>query len=499
MKNYLLLFLLLGVYSMFPQWAQRAGLGSGNNRTFATSFSVNGKIYVIGGNENFTGLADVFAYDPVADSWTAKSPFPGGIRGGAIAFSIGGYGYFGCGANYVGQFFKDLWKYDPVTDTWVQQSDAPFFQREEAICFVIGNFAYVGTGYLEITGPNSTTSATLNDFWQYDPTTDTWTVKAMVPGSPRGWAIGAAANGLGYAGMGGGPDQTVSYNDFYEYDPQQNTWTARASYPQSIADASVFDLGGEVYVCGGINFPSYSGSSAFRKYLPASNTWSSMPAFPAGAIIAATANTVSGRVFLGTGYTSSFAERQDWWEFVITGTTTCPAPVSFSLNPQAAANGTCSSKIVISGVTNGCSPYSVTVSPATGSIQMGVGSATVHNVCAGNYTIIVADNNCCGASQRTCTVPQNSGTGLSEELVTQHPLQVLPNPNAGHFILHNTNFSGQSETAIRISDISGRTIPFEWIRKNGWLEISITDTAKGLYFITCEQSTGPLTQKFVVE
>ncbi len=499
MKNYLLLFLLLGANTLFSQWVQRTGLGPGNNRTFATSFSLNGKIYVVGGNENFTGLADVFAYDPVIDTWTAKNPFPGGIRGGAVAFSIGGYGYLACGSNYGGQYFKDVWKYDPATDAWTQLNDAPFFQREEAICFVIGNFAYVGTGYVEVVGPNSTYTATFNDFWQYDPSTDTWTVKAMVPGSPRGWAIGAAANGRGYAGLGGNPDQTVSYTDFYEYDPQQNTWTARASYPQSLADASVFDFGGEVYVCGGISFPTYIGTSSFRKYLPASNTWSSLPAFQGGVIIAATANTVSSRIFLGTGYTSSFAERQDWWEFTVNSATTCPAPVSFSVSPQAATNATCSGKIVISGITNGCSPYSVTVSPANGSIQMGVGSATVNNLCAGNYTVIVADNNCCGASQRTCTVPQNSVTGMIDEQLSQNLLQVLPNPNTGHFLLHKPVSGHSAGTNIRISDISGRAVAFDRIEKDGWLEIHITNAAKGLYFIACDQTNGSVTQKFIVE
>ena len=61
-----------------------------------------------------------------------------------------------------------------------------------------------------------------NDFWEYDPATDTWTQKADFEGVGRGFAVGFSIGSNGYIGTGllgnlnyGGP----SSKDFWEYDP----------------------------------------------------------------------------------------------------------------------------------------------------------------------------------------------------------------------------------------------------------------------------------------
>lgn len=494
------LICLLFQGSLSAQWTQRAGLGQSNKRTFSTSFSVNGKIYVVGGNDNFTGLSDVHEYDPATDTWTSKGAFPGGVRGGAVAFSIGSFGYFMCGSNYVGTFFKDVWQYDPSNDTWTQLGDAPFFIREEAAAFVIGNFGYVGTGYFEIVYPNSTVSATLNDFWQYNPANDSWTQKANVPGPSRAWAIAASANGLGYFGLGGDPGQTTSYNDFYEYDPQLNTWTAKANYPQTLAESTAFNLGSDVYVCGGINFSNMIPTFAFRKYIPSTNTWSIMPSFPGGSIIAATSNTVNNRIFLGTGFNSSLVEREDWWEFVNVSTVTlCPGPISFNTTTVAAGNTTCTGKIFLSGITNACAPYTVSISTNTGSVQTGVNSATITNLCAGDYTVTVTDNNCCGSAQQVCkVVTQNELVGLTENSRETSGLILVPNPNTGQFAIIGYNKSPGTETAgIYITDVLGKQIHFEMNQVDDVLTVSMKDASKGVYFLSYKRGQETITRKFI--
>ena len=102
--------------------------------------------------------------------WTQEANYPGGVRGGAIGFSIGSMGYVGTGADSV-SVKKDFWEYNPIFDSWTQEADFGGIARGEAVGFSIGTKGYVGTGYNDTTG-------SIGDFWEYDPTNDIWTQKA---------------------------------------------------------------------------------------------------------------------------------------------------------------------------------------------------------------------------------------------------------------------------------------------------------------------------------
>ena len=41
-----------------------------------------------------------------------------------------------------------------------------------------------------------------NDFWEYDPSTNTWTQKADFGGTARNWAVGFSIGNKGYIGTG---------------------------------------------------------------------------------------------------------------------------------------------------------------------------------------------------------------------------------------------------------------------------------------------------------
>ena len=61
----------------------------------AVGFAVNGKGYITTGSvkdgSSSYCVADTWEYDPATDTWTRKDDFKGGVRDGALAFSIGGY------------------------------------------------------------------------------------------------------------------------------------------------------------------------------------------------------------------------------------------------------------------------------------------------------------------------------------------------------------------------------------------------------------------------
>src|SRR5690606_23222705 len=83
---------------------------------------------------------------------------------------IGNKGYLGTGNDANGNK-TDFWEYDPATDTWTQKAVVPGYGRDEAAGFTIGNNGYIGGGYAPKT------------FYEYNPATNSWTQKANIPGS----------------------------------------------------------------------------------------------------------------------------------------------------------------------------------------------------------------------------------------------------------------------------------------------------------------------------
>jgi N-acetylneuraminic acid mutarotase len=309
-----LLFLHLSINSQTPQWLARQSLTVTAKRTLASSFAIADKIYVIGGMNSATCLNDVWQYDINSNIWIQKNDFPGAAKKGITAFSMNGKGYLVGGNDCNRSYLAEVWEYNPTSDTWTKKTDFAGGGREEAASFVIGNKAYVGTGYAETYGANNTYSYAYNDWWEYTPTTDTWIQKSNVPGQGRGWAISNSLNGKGYLGLGSSSTQTLSFNDFYEYDTASDVWTTKANYPLSLGDAMCFSYGSEIYVCGGINFSNFQPTSSVRKYNPTTNTWTNQTNMGGGITMGAVSVNANGRAFVGTGYTSSFIERGDWWE-----------------------------------------------------------------------------------------------------------------------------------------------------------------------------------------
>lgn len=122
--------------------------------------------------------------------------------------------------------------YSPVVDTltvypWHYVTDIPGLPRTQAVSFAIGSKAYIGTGVYQ-------NDMYLEDMWEYDTETGTWTQKANYPeGKVRGLTA-FSVNGKGYAGMGyrrNGTTEGEPINTFYEYDPTSNTWTRIQDYP----------------------------------------------------------------------------------------------------------------------------------------------------------------------------------------------------------------------------------------------------------------------------
>jgi N-acetylneuraminic acid mutarotase len=247
-------------------WTQKANLPA-KGRRGATGFSIGTKGYIGTGETNYTQSGyelanDFWEWDQMTNTWIQKSDFLGTPRSGAIGFSIGTKGYIG-----TGKHMDDFWEWDQLTDTWSQKADFAGGGRDVAVGFSIGTKGYIGTGDGNITY-NGTTC--MQDFWEWDQTSDTWTRKADFIGARAG-AVGFSMNSKGYLGLGMNSTY-VDMQDFLEWDPSTNVWIQRANFGGKPREVAIgFSIGMKGYIGVGMNDSNFvvTYQSDFWEYAPA--------------------------------------------------------------------------------------------------------------------------------------------------------------------------------------------------------------------------------------
>lgn len=235
--------------------------------------------------------------------WVQKTSLPATGRHRSTALSCGNRGYVGLGhINSVPPdiLFQDWWEYDPGSDTWSQKANFGGGLRYHASGFTIGNQIYVGTGR----APNS---VLMNDFWKYDPSTNTWSAVANFPGTARRGAVGFEINGYGYVGTGS------YYGDWYRYNPISNSWAPIASGPPARISGVGMSLNGKGY-CGTGDIGGNTGD--WWEYNPTSNQWLQRATLTGLPRMEACGFAFDGKCFVGTGDDySSGNNYQDFWSW----------------------------------------------------------------------------------------------------------------------------------------------------------------------------------------
>ncbi len=246
MRHFLLLaatFGLLGTAQGQTEWNQMSSC-PGAGRFWATATGNNTTAIAGTGRLQFSGVnntvADMWRYDAPTDTWSEMPTYPGGVREGADAFTIGERLFVGFGSPFI-QFTNDLYEYIPSTNSWVQMPSVPGvtgFAYSHG--FVIGNSYYIG--------PENG----VGTVYAFNADTETWSTVAPFPGEDRRAQCAFSAGGKGYLGMGAGVFSGV-YGDWWEYDPLADTWTEVASI-SPVSDQStatqvndrgyVFNVGG---------------------------------------------------------------------------------------------------------------------------------------------------------------------------------------------------------------------------------------------------------------
>jgi len=163
-------------------WTRKADMPTA--RDTETS-AVNGIIYAIGGYRNGAAISTVEAYDPVTDTWAKKANMPT-ARTLHSTQTINGKIYV-MGGQTMSTFaaFSTVEVYDPETDTWARKGDMPvpriFYTS------VVDDKIYGFGGRATRGGPP------LSSVFEYDTVTDTWAEIGNLPvnnGSPQVSTVG---------------------------------------------------------------------------------------------------------------------------------------------------------------------------------------------------------------------------------------------------------------------------------------------------------------------
>jgi N-acetylneuraminic acid mutarotase len=170
-----------------------------------------------------------YGYDSAYGYWTQMQAFPGQPRSNAVGFNIGNTGYLGSGlANDGKTALADFYAYNPAANTWSPidsiHTENGSYPRFDAVTFSFDTTAYVLTG---TDGKNY-----FGDVWRYSPGANTWIEQANYPGSPRSGAVSFVYHGQGFLVTGFTPGEVWARGnlcyDFWRFTPNTdssvNSW-----------------------------------------------------------------------------------------------------------------------------------------------------------------------------------------------------------------------------------------------------------------------------------
>jgi N-acetylneuraminic acid mutarotase len=223
----------------------------GEKRGFAYGTAYDGKGYIGFGLGDLL-YNDLWSYDPVQATWKELTPCPCLGRRHPAFVEADGKIYVGLG-DILSSNLNDFWAYDIATDTWQELTVFPSENRHHPFYFSIGTDIYVGMGHGSV---NVDGWDVYRDFYKYDTATDTWTRMNDFPGEARVAGTQFTNNGKGYVLHGEGEDHDLlDDGEFWEYDPSNDSWQQLTSVPGGSRWApGTFVVDNTVYTVAGSTF-----------------------------------------------------------------------------------------------------------------------------------------------------------------------------------------------------------------------------------------------------
>lgn len=203
-------------------WTSKTDMPS-PERTSCGAFAISGIAYLCGGFGPSSGsavLSDNDSYDPVGDSWTAKTDIPSPARRALCGAEIELLGYIFGGLDSAITRLADTDEYDPGGNSWANKTDLPAPARSAASALQMNCSAY-------LTGALGNPALPTRDTDKYDP--DTWSAMTDYPTPARGEAAHGTNGCIGYISGCTPTGSSTPTRDHDEYDP--DTWTNKTDIP----------------------------------------------------------------------------------------------------------------------------------------------------------------------------------------------------------------------------------------------------------------------------
>lgn len=392
------------------------------------------------------------------DYWTQRASLPGANREYATAFSINGKGYLGLGMPG-GTYLFDFWEYNPSTDSWTQKADFPdgiCIGRRSASGFSIGDKGYIGPGVERDTTPPLSGDTMYTDFWEFNPSANLWLQKTSMP-APAGnrqYYVGFSINGKGYFGTGvTGGFSSSFFNDFWEYDPVLDTWTQKANFGGVAREAAVgFSLLGKGYI--GTGDTASNCLNDFWEYDPGTNLWTQKANYPmqVGGAAAFAIDSI-GKGYVGTGGPFSSPITDAFYEY---------DPVANTWTPRA--NFPPNGRVGAMGFSIGYKGY----------------------FSCGRSLTVPQDNNDLWEYTPPMPVSVNEITSLS--------INVYPNPSQGQFFI-----DGIEKGEVEIYNVAGQKVYKKDASASLSMTVDLSNQPQGVYFVRIVTEGGSYSQKVVKE
>jgi N-acetylneuraminic acid mutarotase len=202
------------------------------------TITANGKIYAIGGEDQFLESDVVQEYDPVSGNWTLKANMPD--QRASAAISVNNNMIYISGGEGPGVQLNSLLLYNPSTDTWgagspmTQSREGPGGAMIDGQILVYGGY---NTGYIPDAGY-------LKSLESYDPVMDVWSFRA--DGDPRRDFGVAVYKNIMYAF--GGNNVARSLDWVSAYDNAVDQWRTKTSMPSSLGFVRAETIGDKIYI-----------------------------------------------------------------------------------------------------------------------------------------------------------------------------------------------------------------------------------------------------------
>jgi N-acetylneuraminic acid mutarotase len=243
----------VGAAATDNSWAMKTPLPTA--RGYLQVAVVNGKIYAIGGSGPIGANEE---YDPTTDTWATKTSMPDPQQSFAVAvcqgkiYCIGGLGLGMSADNKV---------YDPANDSWETKENMPTARYGLQANVLNGKIYCMGgkrwLGYNQ-------GAEELNNNEVYDPSNDTWTMKASMP-NPAGYVSAVVDNKI-YV-IGPGLTQV--------YDPSTDSWSTASPSPINITAGGANGIAAAAAATTGIMAPKriYVYDESLQVYDPQNDSW----------------------------------------------------------------------------------------------------------------------------------------------------------------------------------------------------------------------------------